>query len=343
MRYESCSASEGMARRGRMSDQIRIGSRGSELALWQAKWVQKELRTRFKNLVVIIEIIKTKGDKILDSPLSKIGDKGLFTREIEQALLDGEIDIAVHSLKDLPTELPDGLTMGAVCKREDARDVFIPHPQNANRSLFAQPPGAKIATGSLRRKCQLLNLRPDFEIVDIRGNLNTRLEKLGKSDWAGMILARAGVVRLGWEERIGETIPADTLLPAVGQGALAIEMRVGDKKIDRIVSVLHHVPTAQAVLAERALLRTLQGGCQVPIGTYARIETDGDSETLFLDAIVGSVDGRKIIRGKIHGSVDEAETLGENLARTLLSSGADAILRQIRDQAPRLVSEQLGV
>ncbi len=343
MRYGSCSASDAMARRGIMSDQIRIGSRGSELALWQAKWVQGELRKRFENLDVVIQIIKTKGDKILDSPLSKIGDKGLFTREIEQALLDGKIDIAVHSLKDLPTELPDGLTIGAVCKREDVRDVFIPHPQNQKRNLLGQPPRAKIATGSLRRRCQLLNLRPDFEIVDIRGNLNTRLEKLGKSDWSGMILARAGLARLGWEERIGETISAGMLLPAVGQGALAVEMRVGDKKIDDIISVLHHVQTAQAVLAERALLRTLQGGCQVPIGTYARIETDGDRETLFLDAIVGSVDGRTIVRGKIHGSVGEAETLGKNLARTLLSSGANAILRQIRDQTPRLVSEQLGV
>ena len=326
-----------------MSDQIRIGSRGSELALWQSKWVQEELRKRFKNLDVVIQIIKTKGDKILDSPLSKIGDKGLFTREIEQALLDGKIDIAVHSLKDLPTELPDGLTIGAVCKREDARDVFIPHPQNANRSLLAQPSGAKIATGSLRRKCQLLNLRPDFEIVDIRGNLNTRLEKLGKSDWAGMILARAGVVRLGWEERIGETISVANLLPAVGQGALAVEMRLGDKKTEAKVSALHDVESAQAVLAERALLRTLEGGCQVPIGTYGRIETKDDRRELFLDAVVGSVDGRKVVRGKIHGSVDEAEALGEKLARTLLGSGADAILRQIRGQVPRLVSEQVGV
>ena len=326
-----------------MSDRVRIGSRGSALALWQARWVQEELRKRFNNLDVIIQVIKTKGDKILDSPLSKIGDKGLFTREIEQALLDGKIDLAVHSLKDLPTELPDGLTIGAVCKREDVRDVFIPHPRNPNHSLFAQPSGAKIATGSLRRKCQLLNLRPDFEIIDIRGNLNTRLEKLGKSDWSGTILARAGVVRLGWETRIGETISTSVLLPAVGQGALAIETRAEDKKIGEIVSELHHAQTARAVLAERALLRTLEGGCQVPIGTCARVKRQDDRDELFLDAIIGSVDGRKIVRGKIHGSVDEAETLGEKLARTLLNSGADAILRQIRDQVPRLVSEQVGV
>jgi hydroxymethylbilane synthase len=325
------------------SKQIRIGSRGSELALWQARWVQRELLQHFKKLDVTVQIIKTKGDKILDSPLSKIGDKGLFTREIEQALLSGEIDLAVHSLKDLPTELPEGLTIGAICKREDVRDVFIPHPHNTQKKLLDQPFGAKVATGSLRRKCQLLNLRRDFDIIDIRGNLNTRLKKLEESDWSGMILARAGVVRLGWEERIGETIGPDVILPAVGQGALAVEIREDDTNVASVVTPLNHVPTTQAVLAERAVLRTLEGGCQVPIGTYGRIEVKGDREMLLLDAIVGSLDGRTIVRGKIHGSVDEPELLGESLARTLLRSGADAILREIRDHVPKQVAEQVGV
>jgi hydroxymethylbilane synthase len=218
------------------SDRVTIGSRGSELALWQAGWVQKALERRFSHLDVPIQIIKTKGDKVLDSPLSKIGDKGLFTREIELALLSGDIDIAVHSLKDLPTELPRGLTIGATCEREDVRDVFIPHPKNPIRTLLDQPKGARIATGSLRRKCQLLHARSDFQIIDIRGNLTTRLKKLDESDWAGMMLARAGVVRLGWEGRVGETLDADKILPAVGQGALGIEIREDDERVADVVA-----------------------------------------------------------------------------------------------------------
>jgi hydroxymethylbilane synthase len=317
------------------TEHVTIGSRGSELALWQARWVEQELRKRFRKLEVSIVVIKTTGDKILDSPLSKIGDKGLFTREIEQALLSGEIDLAVHSLKDLPTELPDGLTVGAITRREDVREAFIPHPGNPEKRLLDQPDGAKIATGSLRRKCQLLNMRPDFDIIDLRGNLNTRLKKLEESDWAGMILARAGVVRLGWEQRIGETIDAQQLLPAVGQGALGVEIRIGDKRIGHIVRELHHLPTAQAALAERALLRELEGGCQVPIGTYARIEKDHENTSrLLLDALVGSLDGRTIVRGKVHGNPSDAELLGTSLADSLLKSGADRILRSIRLHTP---------
>lgn len=306
---------------------LKIGSRGSELALWQARWVQRALEVKFKGLSVEITVIKTKGDKILDSPLSKVGDKGLFTREIENALLKNEIDIAVHSLKDLPTELPAGLTIGAICEREDVRDVFIPHPQNPVKKLLDQPAGSRIATGSLRRKSQLLNLRPDLEIVDIRGNLNTRLKKLELSDWAGMLLARAGVVRLGWSHLIGDILDATTMLPAVGQGALGIEIREGDSRVAGYVSSLHHRPTGQAACAERSLLRRLEGGCQVPIGTFGRIESDG---LLVLDAIVGSIDGRKMVRGKIHGRSDEAESLGEKLAEELLAAGADEILSGIR-------------
>lgn len=319
------------------SDVVTIGARGSELALWQAHWVQRVLGERHAGLNLVIRIIKTKGDKILDSPLAKIGDKGLFTREIEQALLSGEIDLAVHSLKDLPTELPEGLTIGAVSEREDVRDVFIPHPGNPRRRLLEQLPGAKIATGSLRRRCQLLSLRPDFTIIDIRGNLNTRLKKLAESGWAGMMLARAGVIRLGWEARIGETIEADVILPAVGQGALGIEIRKGDKRMLRLVAGLIDKPTEQSTSAERALLRRLEGGCQVPIGTFARVVPDDDGRTwLHLDAMVGSLDGRSIVRGKTQGDPTRAEDLGVGLAETLLAAGANKILSRIRssDQNP---------
>jgi hydroxymethylbilane synthase len=313
------------------SRKLRIGSRGSELALWQARWVQQQLAAHFSGAEISIEIIRTKGDKILDAPLSKIGDKGLFTREIEHALLDGRIDLAVHSLKDLPTELPAGLTIGAVCEREDVRDVFIPHPRNSERLLLGQPKGAKIATGSLRRKCQLKHVRDDFEIVDLRGNLQTRVQKLEDSDWAGMILAKAGVVRLGWTQRIGETIEPEVILPAVGQGALGVEIRQGDRKIGDIVGTLNHPSTVQATRAERSLLRRLEGGCQVPIGTYGRVQTSGSSAPeLLLDAMVGSLDGNTVIRGSMRGSPDEAEKIGRRLAEHLLERGADAILRQIR-------------
>lgn len=314
------------------SKTLRIGSRGSELALWQARWVAEELKRRSPRLAVSVEIIRTTGDKVLDSPLSKIGDKGLFIKEIEEALLAGRIDLAVHSLKDVPTRLPDGLTIGAVCKREDVRDVFIPHPANPRRMLLEQPSGAQIATGSLRRKCQLLAARPDFLIVEIRGNLNTRMKKLEQSSWEGMILARAGVVRLGWEKAIGETIPARLILPAVGQGALGIEIRADDAETASLIGALAHLPTTQATTAERALLRRLEGGCQVPIGTYARLENGGGNPQLALDAMVGSLDGKTIIRGSVHGDPAAAESLGGELAATLLAAGADRILHGIRTE-----------
>lgn len=313
-----------------MRERLVIGSRGSELALWQAHWVQKELQSRFPHLDIPIEIIKTTGDKILDSPLSKIGDKGLFTREIEAALLAKNIDLAVHSLKDLPTQLPDGLALGAICEREDVRDVFLPHPHNPVKTLLDQPPGATIATGSLRRKCQLLSLRPDFTITDIRGNLNTRMKKLDASEWAGMVLARAGVVRLNWAGRIGETIDAAKILPAVGQGALGIEVRIDDTRVGEMVKSLHHYPTAQAALAERALLRKLEGGCQVPIGTWGRLEETNGEQVLKLDAMVGSLDGKTIVRGTLHGSLHDAERIGTRLAESLLADGAGRILDAIR-------------
>jgi hydroxymethylbilane synthase len=311
---------------------VRIGTRGSELALWQARWIHRTLAAKRPDLQITIDIIKTKGDKILDAPLARIGDKGLFTREIEHALLDRSIDLAVHSLKDLPTELPPGLFLGAISEREDVRDVFIPHPRNPIRTLRDQQRGAVIATGSLRRRCQLLHLRPDMSVSDIRGNLNTRMKKLEASSWAGMILARAGVVRLGWEEVIGETIAAEAILPAVGQGALGVEIRENDDRIQSIVSVLNHRPTAQATATERALLRVLEGGCQVPIGTFGRI-VEGVSPTLRLDAMVGSLDGRTIVRGAIHGDPENAVHLGEQLAEQLLRAGADKILDAIRSSS----------
>ena len=288
------------------TDSLVIGTRGSDLALWQAKWVQRALTERFSGLRVDVRVIKTKGDKILDSPLSTIGDKGLFTREIENALLKKEVDLAVHSLKDLPTELPGGLTIGAICEREDVRDVFIPHPQNAVRTLLDQPRGSSIATGSLRRKCQLLNIRPDLQVVDIRGNLNTRMRKLEESAWAGMILARAGVVRLGWENAIGETLDVKMMLPAVGQGALGIEIRTNDAKVESYVSKLNHDATACCARAERALLRRLEGGCQIPIGAFARVDGE-EGDRIMLDAVVGSLDGRKMVRGSMRGASSEGE------------------------------------
>lgn len=313
-----------------------IGTRGSELALWQSRFIQSKLSELFSSLEIELQIIKTLGDKILDSPLSKIGDKGLFTKEIERALLDQSIDLAVHSLKDIPTQVPEGLTIGAITEREDVRDVFIVHPKKSHRSLSELPQGAKVATGSLRRKCQLLQFRPDFHIIDIRGNLNTRMKKLEESDWDGMILAKAGVVRLGWQERITEIIPLEVMLPAVGQGALGIEIREGDGKIQRLIGKLHHEPTTQSVLGERALLRFLEGGCQVPIGTYGRIEKG----RFRLDALVGSLDGKRVVKGHIVGNPSHSEKLGIQLAEQLLERGGKKILDEIREAGKAVESPE---
>jgi len=324
------------------SSALTIGSRGSDLALWQARWVESEIRSIAPKCDVSIEVIRTKGDRILDSPLSMIGDRGLFTREIEEALLSGRIDCAVHSLKDLPTVLPPGLCLGASCRRGEVRDVFIPHPDNPVRTLLEQKPGASIATGSLRRRSQILSKRPDFRIVDIRGNLNTRMNRLGESDWAGMILACAGVTRLGWDERIGEIIPVEVMLPAVGQGAIGVEIRTGDTETGSLIARLNDDSTARAVEAERALLHALEGGCQVPIGAYARMETGaagglqktGESGVLHIEALVASLDGRTVVRGRTHGLPSGAGEMGKALAETLLAGGADRILRDIRSGGP---------
>jgi hydroxymethylbilane synthase len=307
-------------------NRVVIGTRGSDLALWQAEYVRRSLETKFPDTEFEIKIIRTTGDDMLDVSLSKIGDKGLFTRQIEAELLAGEIDLAVHSLKDLQTEQPEGLVIGAVCEREKPNDVLISRDE---LTLDALPQGAKVATGSLRRRSQLLAYRPDLQIFDIRGNLNTRFRKFDESDLDAMILAYAGVERLGLGERIGQLIPTDVLIPAVGQGSVAVEIRTNDKDVAAIVSRLDHAETRACVTAERALLRKLEGGCQVPIGGYATIE----DETLTLDGIVGSLDGKRIFRETRSGQATEPEQLGEYVAQALLDQGADSVLSESRAAA----------
>lgn len=305
---------------------IILGTRGSELARWQTNHIAQRLHSFEPQLNVETAVIKTTGDKILDSSLSKIGDKGLFTKEIEKALRDEVIDLAVHSLKDMLTVLPEGLEIGAITEREDVRDVFVSSPRKRYKALRDVPNGGTIATGSLRRKCQLLNYRPDLNIIDIRGSLRTRREKLDNSDWDGMILAKAGVTRLGWAVIISEVLSPEVMLPAVGQGALAVEVRTTDEELKDLIRLLNHSETQVATLGERSLLRRLEGGCQVPIGTYGRIE----GGIFRLNAMVGSLDGSTIVRGSIEGAPADSEKLGTKLAEQLIARGADRILEQIR-------------
>ncbi|MEX1137856.1 MAG: hydroxymethylbilane synthase [Bacteroidota bacterium] len=311
-------------------NRISIATRGSALALWQSSFIKSRLEQFHSGLSVELQVVKTLGDKILDSPLSKIGDKGLFTKEIEQVLLEQNADLAVHSLKDLPTVLPEGLDIAAITEREDLHDVFVARENSDIQSLAGLPAHAAIATGSLRRRCQLLRFRNDLNIVDIRGNLATRLKKLDESDWHGMILAKAGLTRLGWGKRISEILTFDIMLPAVGQGALAIETRADDAWARDLVSPLHHEQTFRAVRGERALLRTLEGGCQIPIGAHGHIE-DG---VFYLEAFIGSLDGKRVVRGTLHGKSEQSETLGQNLAALLLSQGGKPILDEIRAGEP---------
>lgn len=300
-----------------------IGSRGSDLALWQSNFIKREIEKKHKNIQVEITLIKTKGDKILDVALSKIGDKGLFTKELEVHLLHKRIDIAVHSLKDLQTEIPDGLKLAAVTKRHGVEDVLIARKKNT--TIFDLPEGGTVATGSLRRRSQLKHLRPDLKIVELRGNVPTRIEKFLNSDWDGIILARAGVERLKLFKYISSIIPTEIMLPAVGQGALGIEINSDNKFADEIVQSVHHLKTAQAVFAERALLKHLEGGCQVPIGALGEVKSNG----LYLDALVGSVDGTLTFRQKLRGKKDEPVKLGKKLANNLLKAGAGEILNEI--------------
>lgn len=302
---------------------IIIGSRGSELALWQANFVKKELEKKNKNVFVEIKIINTKGDKILDVALSKIGDKGLFTKELENQLLQGMIDIAVHSLKDLQTEIPKGLKLAAVTKRHPVEDVLI--SRKPGTTIHSLKENATVATGSLRRKSQLLHIRPDIKIEELRGNVPTRIKKFLASKWDAIILARAGVERLKLNRYISSIIGIDEILPAVGQGALGIEIHEENKFAEAIVNNINDENTNIAVQAERSLLKTLQGGCQVPIGAFAEVKING----LFLDAIVGSTDGSITFRKKIRGTKTRPELLGKKLAKDLLKAGASEILNEI--------------
>jgi hydroxymethylbilane synthase len=302
---------------------IVIGSRGSELALWQSQFVKRELEKINKHISVEIRIIKTKGDKILNVALSKIGDKSLFTKELEIELLNKSIDIAIHSLKDLQTKIPAGLLLGAVSKRHAVEDVLIARKKGT--TIFDIRENAVIATGSLRRMSQILHIRPDIKIEDIRGNVPSRIEKFLKSDWDGIILARAGVERLKLNKFISSVIEKEDIVPAVSQGALGIEVHEDNKLVMEILNSIHDDDTYSAVSAERELLRTLEGGCQVPIGAYAEIKPNG----LYLDAYVGTIDGSLAFRSKLKGSKFYPEKLGNKLAKDLLKAGAKEILDDI--------------
>ena len=306
-----------------MKQKIVIGSRGSELALWQANFIKRELVKKNKNLNVEINIIKTKGDKILDVALSKIGDKSLFTKELEIELLAKRIDLAVHSLKDLQTQIPAELKLAAVTKRHEVEDVLI--ARKKGMTIHSLPEFAVVATGSLRRRSQLLHLRPDITVFDLRGNVPSRIKKFLESEWDAIILARAGVERLNLKKHISSFIPKEEILPAVGQGALGIEIHEDNKVVEEIVKTLHHDETYQAVIAERALLRALEGGCQVPIGAFAEVKSSG----LYLDALVGSLDGTITYRKKLRGSKNNPERLGKTLAKDLLKAGAKEILKEV--------------
>lgn len=312
-----------------MAEKLVIGTRSSDLALWQANFIKSELESKFPGLTVELHLVKTKGDKILDVALSKIGDKGLFTKELEVALLTGEVDIAVHSLKDLQTEIPEGLKLVAVTKRHDVEDVLIARKKGMTIDDIKER--GTIATGSLRRRCQLKHLRPDLNIVELRGNVPTRIQKFLDSDWDGIILARAGVERLKLEKHISSIIPKEVMVPAVGQGALGIEIKEGNKLAEEKVSALNDPNTRAAAFAERALLKHLEGGCQVPIGANAEVKSNG----LYLDAIVGSVDGSTTFRKFMRGSKNNPEKLGIELAEDLVAAGANEILKVIYAEAGR--------
>lgn len=299
---------------------IRIGSRGSKLALWQAEWVQSQLQSQ--GIAVEIQIIKTKGDKILDVPLAKVGGKGLFVKEIEDAFLGNEIDLAVHSMKDMPGEMPEGLQIGAIPEREDPRDAVI---AREGVSLDALPEGACVGTSSLRRQAQLLALRPDFKIVSLRGNIDTRLRKLKAGAFDAILLAAAGLRRLGWGDEITETLAPRRFLPAIAQGALCIQTRTDDAKTNSLIRFLNHPETAAAVTAERAMLARLEGGCQVPISGHATLSGD----QILLEGWVASLDGEEIIRESRRAPVSGAAALGVSVAESLLEKGAAPILAAI--------------
>ncbi len=300
-----------------------IGTRTSDLALWQANFIKSEIEANFNNISVELKLIKTKGDKILDVALSKIGDKDLFTKELETALLNNEIDLAVHSLKDLQTDIPKGLKIAAITKRHDVSDVLIAKKKNTTIENLSE--NAKIATGSLRRKSQILSIRPDLQILELRGNVPTRIQKFLDSDWDGIILAKAGVDRLNLEKHISFVIPLNQILPAIGQGALGIEISSKNKFAEEIISKLNDAKTQIEVTAERAFLKELQGGCQVPIGAFAELKSNG----LYLSCFVGSLGGEITFRKVLRGSKKDPIKLGKTLAKDMLKAGAKEILDEI--------------
>lgn len=304
---------------------VRIASRKSQLALVQTYWVQGELQKHFPDITFEVQTMSTQGDKILDVALAKIGDKGLFTKELEVGMLNGDSDIAVHSLKDLPTRLPEGLMLGCVTEREDPADALVVHEKHKDKQLETLPAGAIIGTSSLRRLAQLRHHYPHLEFKDIRGNLNTRLQKLDDGEYDAIILAVAGLTRLGMSDRIHQVIAPEISLHAVGQGALGIECREGDSDILEIIKVLEHTPTAQRCYAERAFLRELEGGCQVPIGVNTVINGD----QLTLTGMVASLDGKRLIKDSVTGNATDAEALGIQLAHQLKDQGAQEILNEI--------------
>ena len=301
-----------------------VGTRGSALALWQTEHVIQRLKTAAPAMAIEVKMITTEGDMKRDRPLSKIGGKGLFVKEIEQALLAGEIDLAVHSLKDMPTEQPQGLTIGAVLERGDPRDALV--TQEAGGRLSTLAAGARVGTSSLRRRAQLLAARPDLQVLDLRGNVDTRLRKMRAGEYDAVVLAAAGLIRLGHADAIGQILPVDTMLPAVGQGALCVEVRAGDDATSAMIAALDHPSTRQATQVERAFLHRLEGGCQVPVGAYAKVSAD----QIHLRGLVVSLDGTRIVRDEIRGPAAADGELGTELAERLLAVGADAILEEIR-------------
>lgn len=316
-----------------MKEKIVIGTRGSKLALWQAEWVKSEIEKRNPGLKVDLNKIKTTGDKITDVPLAKVGGKGLFVKEIEESLLRGDSDLAVHSMKDMPTVLPEGLHIGSILVREDPRDAFI--TRDGKGSFMGLPEGATVGTSSLRRACQLLSARPDLTIASLRGNLDTRLRKLDEGQFDAIILAAAGVKRLGFAHRITETLDAKLSLPAIAQGAVGIECRKDDGFINSIIGPLNHAETVICVTAERAFLAKLEGGCQVPIAAHAMLI----GGSIVLEGLVGSVSGDVILRSRKEGHSEEAASIGVALAEELLDKGAAKILAEVYGGEPPINGE----
>lgn len=304
---------------------VKIATRKSPLAMWQAEYIKARLEAIHSNLTVELVPMVTKGDIILDTPLAKVGGKGLFVKELEVAMLDGRADIAVHSMKDVPVEFPEGLGLEVICEREDPRDAFV---SNTYKQISELPEGAVVGTCSLRRQCQVSEARPDLQIRNLRGNVNTRLAKLDNGDYDAIILAAAGLKRLEMSDRIASHIEPEQSLPAVGQGAVGIECRVDDERIKALLAPLNDAETSDRVLAERAMNLALEGGCQVPIGSYALIEND----EIWLRGLVGKPDGTQVIRAEITGHRSEAKQLGLTLAETLLKQGAKEILAEVYAQ-----------